>query len=134
MLQSYIGTQSDKLDEAMTGMYALLNKMPESAQFFEAARTGVLEQIRTQRYSKSALIFYYLRLKNKYGLDYDIRKDTYDKVQAMTMTDLRDFHTQKVANKNFTILVLGDKNKIDLNALGKYGTIKYLTLEEIFGY
>ena len=31
-------------------------------------------------------------------------------------------------------MVLGDKQKLDINALEEYGEVKYLTLEDIFGY
>jgi len=46
---SYIGTQSDKLPEAMSGMTELLNKMPESENVFKSAKESVLQNLRTER-------------------------------------------------------------------------------------
>ena len=37
-------------------------------------------------------------------------------------------------NNKYTTLVLGDTTKLDENILSQYGEVKYLTLEEIFGY
>ena len=50
------------------------------------------------------------------------------------MQDLVDFHNKFVKNENYTIMVLGDKDAIDLNVLENYGKVKHLTLEDIFGY
>lgn len=50
------------------------------------------------------------------------------------MQDVKNFQEKNIKNSKYTILVLGDKTKLDKNALQKYGKVKYLTLEEIFGY
>jgi predicted Zn-dependent peptidase len=68
------------------------------------------------------------------GLDHDIRKDIYDKVQTMTIEDIQKFQNDYVKDSKYTILVLGDKNKLDIKTLEKYGTVRYLSLEEVFGY
>ncbi len=31
-------------------------------------------------------------------------------------------------------MILGDKEKLDMDVLKEYGEIKFLTLEDIFGY
>jgi hypothetical protein len=67
-------------------------------------------------------------------LDYDIRKDIYEKVMSMSFSDVKRFQNENVMNSNYTVLVLGDKSKLDEGILSKYGKVKYLTLQEIFGY
>jgi hypothetical protein len=64
----------------------------------------------------------------------DIRKDIFTKVTAMTFTDVKAFQDAKIKNKPMTILVLGKKDNLDIKTLEKYGTVKYLTLKDIFGY
>jgi predicted Zn-dependent peptidase len=130
---AYIGTQSDKLPEAMLSMVELLNNMPESENTFESAKNNLIQKLNTERITKSAILSSYLAAE-KLGLDYDIRKDIYDKAQNLTLADVKKFQEENVKGSNYTILVLGDKTKLDESTLAKYGKVKYVTLEEIFGY
>lgn len=130
---AYIGTQADKLPEAMKGMSDLLNTMPESEVTFNAAKEAVVQSLRTDRITKADVLFNYERAK-KMGLDYDIRKDIYSKVPSMTMADIRAFQQQNIKGKPFTILVLGDVNALDMKTLSEYGAVKKLELKDVFGY
>lgn len=132
-VMAYIGTQADKLPEAMKGMNDLLNQMPESEHLFNASKNAVIQKIRTERITKSGVLFNYERAK-RLGLDYDIRKDVFEQVQTMKLDEVRAFHNTYFKGKNFNILVLGDKKKLDISTLQKYGEVKYLTLEDVFGY
>jgi len=132
-LYGYIGTQADKLSDAMTGINDLLNNMPQSPLFFEASKESVIKQIQSERITKTAILDYYDAAKKK-GLDYDIRQYIYSTVPGITMEQMKDFHQQNIGGKKFNIMVLGDKNKIDKAVLEKFGTVKYLSLEDIFGY
>ncbi|HSH64548.1 MAG TPA: insulinase family protein, partial [Bacteroidia bacterium] len=76
---SYIGTQADKLPEAMAGMMNLINNMPESETAFAASKDAIIQGIRSERITKTDILFNYENAK-KLGLDYDIRKDVYSKV------------------------------------------------------
>jgi len=130
---SYIGSQVDKLPEAMSGMYDLLNNMPQSDVMFHGAKDAVLSKFRTERITKARVLFSYEQAK-KLGLDYDIRKTVYDKVKTMTYDDLKAFQTKNVKGMPLTVLVLGKKDKLDIKTLEKYGTVKYLTMKDVFGY
>ena len=70
----------------------------------------------------------------KLGLDFDIQKEIYDEVPKLTMKDVVDFQKENVKGRKYTILILGDKDKIDMDVLSKYGKIKTLNIKEIFGY
>lgn len=130
---AYIGTQADKLPEAMEGFFQLLNDMPESEITFNSARDNLLQKLRTERITKGSVLSSYLS-SQKLGLDHDIRKDIYDKLQNFTMADIKKFADDNIKGSKYTILVLGDKDKLDMATLQKYGTVKFLTLEEVFGY
>ena len=130
---SYIGTQADKLPEAMAGMMELVNNMPDSKNNFIAAKEAILQSIRTERITKERILFNYESAKDL-GLDYDIRKDVYEKVPALTFEDVKAFEEQHMKNKKYTILVLGKKDGLDLQALSKYGQITFLSLSDVFGY
>jgi predicted Zn-dependent peptidase len=130
---AYIGTQADKLPEAMAGLTSLLNDMPESELTFSSARNNLIQKYNTERITKSGILSTYLA-SQKLGLDHDIRKDIYEKALNMTLDDIKNFQEKNVKGSSYTILVLGDKNKLDIGTLEKYGKVKFLTLEEIFGY
>lgn len=130
---SYIGTQADKLPEAMDAMEDLLDKMPQSESSFQLAKESILKSIETERITKADVLMSYESAK-KLGIDYDIRKDVYSTLPKMTMNDMVKFHTQYLSKKPQAILLIGSKDKLDFNALKKYGPVKELTLKEIFGY
>jgi predicted Zn-dependent peptidase len=132
-VMAYIGTQSDKLPEAMESMTHLMNNMPKSELLFEASKEAILQKIQTERITKIAVLFTYERAL-KLGLDYDYRKDIYTAVPKFTFNDMNAFHEKYIKGKKYTVMVLGDKDKLDMPTLNKYGTVKFLTLEEVFGY
>jgi predicted Zn-dependent peptidase len=130
---SYIGTQADKLPEAMDGMMALINKMPESESGFKAAKESIIQGIRTERITRSSILFNY-ESSRKLGLKHDIRKDVYTKVPALNFNDIRLFEEKHLKSRKYTVLVLGKKDGLDMKTLQKYGKVSFLTLEDIFGY
>ena len=132
-LMSYVGTQSDKLIDAMDGMLELLSIMPVAETNMENAREGIVQKIRTERLTKSQVLSEFEKA-NKMGIDYDIRKDLYSQVQDFTMNDLQNFHQSHINTENKVIMILGSKDELDLESIKKYGEIKFLSLEEVFGY
>ena len=130
---SYIGTQADKLPEALDGISILMNKLPESPELFASAQNGILQKISTERLTRTEILFNYeeaLRL----GHDHDIRKDIYRDAATMSLADIEKFHSNHFRNKKHVMLVLGKKKNLDMATLKKYGTVKELTLKDIFGY
>ena len=132
-LMSYIGTQSDKLSEAMDGMTELLDVMPEAASNMNNAKEAIEQKIRTERITRSKILSEYEKAV-KVGVNYDIRTDLYKAVQKFDMNSLREFHNSHIANSTRVVMVLGSKENLDLDVLKQYGEIKHLTLEDVFGY
>lgn len=130
---SYIGTQADKLPEALTAMYQLLDSLPYNQTSFDAAKEGIIQQIRTERILKTDIFFEYIKAK-RWGIDYDVRKDIFNKVQKMNFKDVWAFHKKYITKKPRNIAIIGDQNKINFDVLKKYGNIQTVTLKEIFGY
>jgi predicted Zn-dependent peptidase len=130
---SYIGSQADKLGEAMKGLSALLNEMPKADASFSSAKEMIIQEMCSQRVTKADIIFNYLEAE-QLGLSSDIRRDIYEKVQKCSFDDIRNFHEETIKNKPTTVLVLGKKESLDPKVLEQYGNVKYLTLQEVFGY
>ena len=90
-------------------------------------------KIETSRTKRSQLFWNYLRAK-ELGFEYDINKDIYPALKQLTLADLKLFFDEHIKNKNYTFLVLGNKDVVDHNALKELGNYEELDLDEIFGY
>ncbi|WP_317900081.1 M16 family metallopeptidase [Aurantibacillus circumpalustris] len=130
---SYIGSQADKLEEALKGLSDLLNDMPKADGSFSSAKDMILQEMRTQRITKADILFNYLAAEDL-GNKADIRKDIFEKVKNYGFEDIKNFQLQAIAKKPRTVLVLGKKEGLNMKVLKHYGNLKFLTLEEIFGY
>lgn len=133
VMMAYIGTQADKQEEAMNALIDLMNNIPESEQNFENAKKAILKKIESDRTTKASVFFNYLSARDR-GLDYDLREKIYTRVKDMTFDDLKEFQNTYIKGKNYNIGVLGNKDKLNFAALGKYGEVKELSLDEVFGY
>ena len=132
-LFSYIGTQNDKLPEAMKSMVGIFNNMPESETALKNCKQSIINKIRTERITRWDVLFSYIRAQ-KFGINYDLRKDIFEKVPSLTMSDLKTFQQQYLKDKRYNIMVLGKKSEIDVKTLSGYGEVMPLDLKEIFGY
>lgn len=130
---AYIGTQADKQKESMEALLAIINELPESKVALETAKKAIMNKIESERITKTSVLFNYEDAKRK-NLDYDIRETIYEGIQNMTFEDLEAFQEKHIKNNEYNMLVLGSKDKLDFDALRKYGDVTELSLEEIFGY
>ncbi len=129
----YIGTQADKQAESMKAMTELIQNFPKSEGGFEVARNSLMNKLESERITKTAILFNYESAMRK-GIDHDVRKDVYEKIQNMTINDVENFQKQYIKGKKFNVVMVGDRSKLNLKDLQKYGEVKELTLDELFGY
>ena len=130
---AYVGSQADKVNEAINGMNELLTTIPESEKLFETARSSVKKDMETERITQDGIIFSYLNAK-KLGLDKDIRKSVYESISKLKFDDLKKLHQQNISGKPYTYCVLASEKKVSPDDLKKYGDVEVLTLDQLFGY
>ena len=130
---NFIQTQNDKLVDALTAFNEIINNMPVSQKAFDIAKENILSNLRSQRTVKSAVIWDYVNSR-RLGLEYDIEKLIFEKVQDLTLDDVVKFQQENVKDRKYTICILGRDSDFDLNGLSGFGKIKKVTTEEIFGY
>ena len=75
----------------------------------------------------------YLSLR-RLGLTEDRDRQIFEKVQAMTLDDVKATQQQWVKGRPYTYGILGDIKNLDLNYLKTLGPIRTVSQEEIFGY
>ncbi|WP_056928734.1 M16 family metallopeptidase [Candidatus Symbiothrix dinenymphae] len=132
-VQAYVGTQADKMANAMDAFRELLVNMPSSEKAFEISKETALNNMRSERWTKSSVFWNYLWLKDL-GIDYDHRKPVFEGIQAMTLSDVQTYFDQHVKPAQYSVLLIGKRDKIDFKYLNKIATVKELSLDELFGY
>lgn len=132
-VMAYVGTQADKLNDAISAMNELLNNMPLNEESFNQAKQSILSGLESERINNTEVFFSFLEAMDM-GVDYDYRKMLYDAISKITFADVKAFQEQNIKGKKWAIAVLGSKDKISQDDLKKYGELKVVTLEEIFGY
>jgi predicted Zn-dependent peptidase len=133
-LQAYVGTQPDKLRDAVEAFQEILENMPVSLPQMEHARQGVLKQIAAGRMNQAELYWAWRGSRDKGYLNRDLREDIYKTIEKADSGDLIKFQEKHVKGRQFTWLVLGERERIDFTYLKKIGKVVELTLEDVFGY
>lgn len=138
-LQAYVGTQSDKMKDAIQAMRDIIEDMPVSDDQIQNAVAAKIKEIKSTRVD-DASIYWIERSMQKRGLEKNLNQLIYDQL-IKVMGDknaskemLIEFHRKNVKGRPFTTLVLGDRDKIDVNHLKTLGQYKELTMEELFGF
>ena len=126
-------TQNDKFFDALNAYEDLFNDMPQAEANFKLAQDALLAGTRTDRTTKFAIISNYLYCE-KLGLKEPLNKQNFAAYQKMTMSDLMNFQKQYIKGQKKSYLILGKESEIDFNKLAKFGKVKKLSLDEIFGY
>ncbi len=132
-IEAYIGTQANKIPQAVDAMMELMNNMPEAEEQFNAAKESVLKSIASDRINKSNIFWMNENLKKR-GISMDDIEESYKATQKMTLQDLKEFFNQYIKGEQYTVLVIGNKKDIDMKALSKLGKIEEMDIDYLFNY
>lgn len=128
-----IATQNDKVLEAFDAFNSLLDSIPESEAAFDLAKKSLSNSMRTQRVKKESVINSFLN-DRRYERRANYRPWLYSELQKVDLEKVKQFSKAKFNKKGRVYIVLGSKEQVDLEGLKKFGKVKELSLEEIFGY
>ncbi len=130
-----IATQNDKLIDAMNAFNELFDQMPQSEANFQMAKDAMMSGIRTARTTKMGIINSYLNYEK---MGYDMKKSRaqilFEAYPKVTMQDIVNFNHKYIKGQKKVYMCLGKEADMDFNALAKFGKVKKLKLEDIFGY
>lgn len=130
---AFIATQNDKMKQAIEAFDEIINNMPQSEQAFAVAKEAMISKMRTNRTVGYDVINSFIRARNM-GRTESMDSYIFEKIQNMTLEDIVKIQEEWIKGREYVYAILGDKNELDLNYLKTLGEIKYLTLEDIFGY
>ena len=128
-----IGTQTDKMKQAIEAFDLIINDMPESDKAFDIAKTSLVSTLRTNRVTGAQVLSNYIR-DTKLGLTEPQEKTVYEAVSGMTLQDLVDTSAKWVKGRTYTYGILGDIKYLDKDYLKTLGPVQTVSLDEIFGY
>lgn len=132
-MTTYIGSQVDKMPDALAAFDEILRTLPVSEKAFSVAKESIIASIRSMTVAPRDLPGYYLYFE-RMGLKEDPNRVAFERIPNMTMEDVVKFHEAHIKNNVYDFAVLGQKDKVDMETLKKLGPVKELDLKTLFGY
>ncbi|MBQ9339477.1 MAG: insulinase family protein [Paludibacteraceae bacterium] len=112
----YVGTQSDKVNDAISVYMDILSDMPADSTNIVALKAALKQAAQTAKpsmRSKAATYEYWQRL----GYTDDPAKVNAAAIDALTFADIEKFYKENIQGKPVTVILMGDPKKIDLKAI-----------------
>lgn len=133
LMLAYVGTQADKLTQAIPAMNDLINNLEVKPRPVANAGKSIRAKIASERVLDEQ-IFEYLMRNKKLGYKADPRIEIYNRATSIDKEAVDKFRKAKFVGKPFTLAVLGNSETLDKEFLAKYGKLNPVTLEQLFGY
>jgi len=127
----YVGTQADKTIEAMTVFDSLIRFMP-----LKAERTKMIQQYLMQSSLSDRPTFRNLSESatgwQNMGFDKDPAQYYRKAYEKLSFDDIEGFYKNHLQGKPVVICIVGDENRIDVDALSKFGKLVYVKESVLF--
>jgi len=130
-LMGYIGTQSDKVNDAIDIYMSLLTNMPQNGDrmpniknYLDFMMTSTQPSVRGESQTFEAW--------KKLGYTQDPAISKGEILKGMTFDDLVKFYNSEIKGKPYAIAIIGDPKTIDTKRLEKYGKVIKLNSSKLF--
>ena len=130
----YVGTQSDKVADAIDVYMSLLDSMPQYPETMENIRTVLRQSVlsnkptfrnKSQRMTANMLL----------GYKVDPAMLQVRDIQRLTFDNVLSFYQSRIQGKPITILIMGDPKLVNQKQIqSKYGKITKLSKSRLFSY
>ena len=131
MMWGYIACQADKTPEAVKALIDLIDNLPVSPERFGEARQSILNRYRTAKIGFRDITDA-VRSWERLEVPIDPRKWRFEQIQKSNIDIMLQFHQAHLQNRPKIISIVGDQNKMDMEALTKVGKVIEIGLEQIF--
>lgn len=131
ILVGAIGCQADKTVEAVQAFVELLHHMPLNQNRWNSAQEALESAYRTNHVKfrhVPASVYDWTQL----GLPQDPRKTRFPVIEGATLDTLKTFYQQQIQPRPILISIVGDPERIDLQALEKIGPLRKATQADLF--
>lgn len=125
-----MGTQADKTLAALGVLDSLFTDMPVKENTFNTEKQGYINDINNSYPSFRGKAGY---VENKVfsGYDHDPNKELYENVNKVTMTDICGYYNNNVKQAPRAIIIVGNIDNAQMEALKKYGEVILMTKKDI---
>ena len=130
---TYIGTQADKTMQAVAVLDTLLNELPLRSRNLDVAKKELVSSINNGYPTFRALGVAIASYLNE-GKTCDPDSGLVKSVPALTSDDITRFYRQEVQPAPRITLVVGNKKKLNLQELSRYGRIVELKRADFFRF
>lgn len=114
----YVGTQSDKVVDAINVYMDILNDMPKDSTQIDALRAALKQAAQTAKPSMRAKAATFERWQ-RLGYTDDPSKVNAAAIDAVSFNDIERFYEENVKGKPVVIILMGDPKKINLKDIEK---------------
>jgi len=129
--RGFIGTQADKTVDAVSAYLDLLKDMPEKPLRITGIKSGLLQSLVTSKPNFRSLSETGRNWKRQgYNVNPNLLyKSNYESV---TFDNVADFYNKNIKRMPYTIAIVGNKEKIDMEALADFGRLIEVEKKDIF--
>lgn len=131
-VRAFVGTQSNKLPEALAAMEALITEMPISQKSFETAKESALRDLEAERITR-ANVFWRHEAMKRLGITDDHRQRVYEELKKITLDDLLAFFNRVIKGSDYTYVLIGKESDLPLDLMRKYGQVEKVEVNHLFG-
>ncbi|MEZ4722224.1 MAG: insulinase family protein [Flavobacteriales bacterium] len=129
--KGYIGTQADKTDEAISTFMDLVRNTPDKEDRIDMIRTYLKYSVISYQPEFRRIIPYVIK-KQKQGYPEVPAKFFQDEYAAITYRDIRTYYEENVQKTPTVVVVVGDKKKVEVDGLKKYGRLNSLKEDQLY--
>lgn len=130
-LYGHLGTQNDKVNDAMDVFMSLLTDMPQNPDRIDNIKSYLRQEALTSHpdFRDKAQ---YMKIYQRMGYEGDPAKENLPKIDALTFEDIVNFYEQNIKGKPYSIGIIGNAKLIDTKKLEKYGKVVKLNERKLF--
>lgn len=127
----YVGTQADKTVEAINVFDSLIMFMPEKKERIETIRNSLIQEAFASRpdFRELSQKLVDWKLKGYYEDPAKFKLDTYKK---LTFDDILSFYKTNIKGKPIVICLVGDKKRLNMKDIAKFGKIVEIKESTVF--
>ena len=126
-----VNTQADKTLEALQVFYDLIQRMPEKKDRIETVRDYLIQALQTEYQGFRDLSERIAEWKLR-GFSTDPLNQKLKTYQKLTFEDISGFYKKEIQPRPIAIAIVGDKKRIDMKGLAKFGKIVFVSKDKIF--
>lgn len=126
-----IACQADKTEKALGKFIQLYDELPESEVRYGESRDALVARLRAERdgfRSRASMDQFWHRR----GVNFNPSERAFQEIPGSKLAGMLEFYTQTVKTRPKRISILGDRTRVNLEALKKLGPIKEVTANDIF--